>query len=250
MKKLSVVVLALVLAFGFMGAAQAELVTTSDISLGLSTNPTFTWNGTNGSINGHLGVNSAFSIYISVYSTEWNSPWLPSTTHNFADPEYYGLILKTDGLSSPTIGHEYTTTSVEIATPHAFAFTYYEPSTLNDANMYNSIFYGSVQNKSFTDNGNGTATFQAFLNAGAIYHGFEVSPQEEYPIDSNNWDQNFTGYQGYNLVLNLSNQTGNDWTITGGTMHPTPLPGTLLLLGSGLAGLVVWRKRRQASLKD
>ena len=30
---------------------------------------------------------------------------------------------------------------------------------------------------------------------------------------------------------------------------PVPVPGTLLLLGSGLAGLVVWRKRRQAAAK-
>jgi len=34
------------------------------------------------------------------------------------------------------------------------------------------------------------------------------------------------------------------------TMTPTPIPSTVLLLGSGLAGLVFWRRRREAKAKS
>jgi len=35
-----------------------------------------------------------------------------------------------------------------------------------------------------------------------------------------------------------------------GAGYQTPLPSTVLLLGSGLAGLVFWRRRREAKAKS
>jgi hypothetical protein len=57
------------------------------------------------------------------------------------------------------------------------------------------------------------------------------------------WFASGDGWQGYNVNFGRHDES---WAIDNVRvdLNPVPLPSTVLLLGSGLAGLAVWRKRR------
>jgi len=91
------------------------------------------------------------------------------------------------------------------------------------------------------DQGNNTYFFQV-LPAGTYRPFPNDPPVNDVEVFSGQLACEVLGYTFHGSLDNLA----------GGILEvkPVPLPGTLLLLGSGLAGLVLWRKRRQASLKD
>ncbi|GJL63959.1 MAG: hypothetical protein NPIRA04_26130 [Nitrospirales bacterium] len=77
---------------------------------------------------------------------------------------------------------------------------------------------------------------------GAPFGGLNHLPANEFTLWGNNWD--ISASNGLNSRQAVPGSTPLGIDIAGGNYTATPEPSSMLLLGSGLAGLLYWRKKQ------
>jgi hypothetical protein len=131
------------------------------------------------------------------------------------------------------------------ATSHNMGNVYFDLNTTGNGGAHSSTLYGSILNFTFAGSPSGTVT-GSVLSDGYIhyYYGFDNYPGPPAPGETSIASLGLSSIFDFDGTYNV---TGPGQFNLTGTLYATPLPGTLLLLGSGLAGLAFYRRRRAAA---
>ncbi|MDH4101134.1 MAG: PEP-CTERM sorting domain-containing protein [Nitrospirota bacterium] len=116
-----------------------------------------------------------------------------------------------------------------------------------------SLSAGPSYWQSYIDGWFSNASWTAFATDGAgnlittAFYGTTSSPNHQDSYGSGDpiylWNSEFDDYDGGTAYFAVYLETLDNWSVTAVDRQPVPEPGTWLLLGSGLAGLAVFRKR-------
>jgi len=132
--------------------------------------------------------------------------------------------------------------------PTLIGYFQYDLNTTGNGGAHSSLFYGSVLNFAFQGTSSGTVTAVTQSSDGYIhwYYGFDdfAGPPAGMTLLSS---LGLSGTAYFNGTYAVTEQIGSTVSYTlAGTFDTVPLPPSMLLLGSGLLGLVGlgWRRRK------